>query len=241
MALRLVISLCLCAAAACAQPQLGLRLDPLNSMQWNGSQLFLHGDQATSLKLSVKSLYEIWPGPVAGSFSVYSSEGVGMLLGRDVVASATLFDANAILRSAIPSSVVGLVPLPGSSESEFYEYRGRNGARLLFKATQPIVDFDVTATNAIVYLPKQGPIFVAADPMERWTIARPTGFPAETPATARLWVDTTLTEVCLYWPGNLARYNTKNSTWKSIPFNEQTSALVRTAFRRFVIVEPRLR
>lgn len=232
----------LAAAPALAQLQLGLRIDPVNSMQWSGSRIFLHGEMLAILDTSLKEIREVWPGPVAGTFAVYSDNGVGMLLGRDVVASGYLFHPAALLRSAEPTAVFALVPEPGDAIGHrFLEYRGRAGARELFATTDPIIDFDVTPNGEIVYMTSVGKITVVQDQDKRSPIASPPGFPAQAPKDARLWVDSNLSEVCVYWSGRLARFDMNRSAWTSIAVDVTKSAVVRTVFGRRVIIEPRLR
>ena len=125
------------ASRLAAQVQLGLRLDSKSSIQWSGPTIYLEADERATIRTSVAEIYDVWPAPVRGVFGVSTSDGLGLLLGRDVSVGGYLLDSRAIVRSSRPDVLFAAVRSSGARQSHEPEPSA---------TSRP----DVTATSASV-------------------------------------------------------------------------------------------
>jgi hypothetical protein len=104
-----------------------------------------------------------------------------------------------------------------------------------------VVDFDVTDNGMLVFLTTGGEVIVAGDTDKQRAIPKAPGFPSSTPKEARVFVDADFKEISLYWSGRLGRFDTVKASWAVTDLDADRQAIVRTVFKRVVLVEPRLK
>lgn len=232
--LSLLAALLLGAAPLHAQVQLGLRLDPVSSMQWSGARLYVEGQQRTLLTTTAGAIRDVWPGPRRGAFAVYTAQGVGVLLGQDVVLGGRLSDTTALVRS---SRYDAMWILRRRGESATIRQRLVGGAERDLLTARGVVDFDVDAKGRLVLLVKGDSLAFVPDAGTRLAVALPKPLARAT----RVFVDAELAEVDVYAKGRVGRYHVDAGRWTFEPFSEEKEALVRQAYTRRMAIEPKFR
>ena len=220
-------------ARAQGAPQLGLRLDPVSSMQWSGSRLWVEGQRRALLATTGGSIRDVWPGPRKGAFGVYTDRGVGALLGRDVVLGGRL-PAGALARS---SRYDAMWVLRRHRDSVTIRQAIAGGAERTILATRGVVDFDVDVRGRLALLVAGDSVAIVPGATRRVAMALPKALAGAT----RIFVDAEMREIAVYAPGKLARYGVEAGRWTVEPVSEAKEALVRQAWDRRIAIEPKLR
>ena len=219
------------AIPARAQLQLGLRLDPLSSIQWLGTTLYLEGRDRRMLTTTAGAISDVSVGPTPGAFGVTTEQGVGVLLGRDVILGARPGGAGAIVRSSRYDAMWVYGP---STNGEIRQIVTGGGSRAILRVAK-LVDYDVDVRGRIIYLAPGDSIVVVTAPDQRTAMA----LPAELRGATRVFVDAAASEIAVYAPGSVGWYAVETGSWRVRHFAEATDALVRQAWDRRMVVEPR--
>lgn len=222
------------ARPAAAQLQLGLRMDPVSSMQWAGARLWVEGQQRTALATTAGAIRDVWPGPRRGAFGVYTERGVGVLLGQDVVLGGLLPAATSVVRS---SRYDAMWVLRRSGEQATIRQRLAGGAERDLATERGVVDFDVDVKGRLVLLVKGDTLALRPDGAARLAVPLPKSMAGAT----RVFVDAESEEIAVYAKGRLGRLDVVRGAWTFEPVSEEKEALVRQAWSRRMMVEPRFR
>lgn len=233
-ALALAALLLAAARPAAAQLQLGLRMDPMSSMQWSGARLWVEGQQRTLLTTTAGAIRDVWPGPRKGAFGVYTERGIGVLLGQDVVLGGRLADTAALVRS---SRYDAMWVLRRAGDRATIRQRVAGGAERDLATARAVTDFDVDVKGRLVLLVKGDSLALLPDGKARLAVALPKSLAGAT----RVFVDAETAEIAVYAKGRLGRYDVAGGRWTFEPVSEEKEALVRQAWSRRMMVEPRFR
>ena len=238
VALAVITSCVVLSGQAPSELRLGLRLDTVSSMQWSGGTIYAEGSGAHILETSVKRIDAVWPGSTIGSFVVFSEQGIGILLGKDVVSAGPVLDPGALIRSSRIDALWVSVPgntSGGATQTRFVEWRGPRSSRELARIPGSIIDFDVDGIGRLLYLTTDRRVFLLAGPDKP---------PAEVvlPASVsrspeRVFIDVQGTQIVVYGGGALTRFSTDSRQWSDLKFDVRRQALVRHATSRRILVE----
>jgi hypothetical protein len=243
-ALLVAVLTCVVAKTTSAQSpsdlQLGLRLDAESSMQWAGNRIYLEGKSHDIVETTAKTIHDIWPGSVPGSFSIVFDRSVGMLIGKGIVSAGPLFGEGALLRSSRYDIVYGAQQSKrpdGKIDTRFVEWRSVKVHRDLATIPGTIVDFDADVRGVLLYLTADRRIFLLTEPQGRGTeIVPPKNFVA---SPARVFVDADASEVLVLGGNQVARLRRGEQSWMVRPFDVRKQALVRHAVSRRMLIEDR--
>jgi hypothetical protein len=221
--------------------QLGLRMSAEYSMQWDGGRIYLEGRSHEIFETQAKRIHEVWPGSVRGSYSIWFDDSVGLLLGDRIVPAGPLFGEGALLRSGryeLVTAATTAVNSNGSTETRFVEWRSVTLKRQLAVIPGAITDFDVDASSRLLYLTKDGKLYLVGDKPPGAEVPLPKMF---TGKPERVFLDAISSEIVVYGGKQVARLVIKDGTWTIWPFDTKTQALVRHAASRRVRPEDRFR
>lgn len=222
--------------------QLGLRLSSEHSIQWSGGTIYLEGRSFDTFQTGAKTIFDIWPGSVPGSFSVYSDQGVGLLLGDKLVPGGDMFGERALLRSANTETVCGAIISKKSdrtSQTRFIEWRTVNLQRELAAVAAAVIDFDVDRSSRVLYLTADSRVYLLAGTeglgaqlmLPKAFLRRP----------ERVFLDANSEEIVVFGGSQVARLALATREWSVTPFDIRRQALVRHVFSRRVRPEDRFR
>ena len=217
--------------------QFGLRLNSVSSMQWQGGTVYLEGpDGRTKLKTSAKQILEIWPGPKPGLFGVLTTNGVGILLGSDIVGNGWVGAPRATIRSSRTNTLWSAYR--EGNTTVFLEWVSEAANRVLLKIDSAIVDFDVDRSGRLLYLTNAGGLEFAWGAHDTLSLAIPAR--CRRAPIERVFLSADSEEADVYGSGTLCRYVLDERRWTDQPVDPATQALVRHAATRRIAVEPRV-
>lgn len=221
--------------------QLGLRFDLATSMQWSGNDLFIEGDSLAIVKLSVGEIREVFVGPAPGVFAVWSDEGIGLLLGKDVIPGGHLVSETALVRSSRTDILwAGLTDEhDGTPVIRIVEWRADRTGRDVLRVPGTLKDFDVDERGVIAYLLADGTAALAAEAHKSIHLPLPDGIRGS--SLERIFITADGQEIAVFGAGTLARFRMREKQWSLQPVDVSTQALVRHAATRRVRVEERFK
>jgi hypothetical protein len=229
------------AADAAAQAQLGLRIDSLSSMQWNGNTLFMEGPSHSYMRLPVTRITDVFPGPLKGTFAVLHSKGIGMLLGSSLVPGDGPIGFTEMMRSSRPDAWFACTPPSGSKVCKrIVELRVGDQVREVTRSAIAIRDFDVDIAGHIVVLYDDDRIalLTGGQPLVLEPGASLRAALARSRDTQRVFIDARGSEVTVY-AGDVYRLELKTRKWSTYRFEKDKDALVRDAASRRILLEKR--
>jgi hypothetical protein len=210
----------------------------MSSMQWRDGTVYLEGpDGRTKLKTSAQQILDIWPGPQPGLFGVLTTNGVGVLIGSDVVGHGWIGAPRAMIRTSRTNTLWSAYR--DGSATVFLEWVSSAANRIILKIASPIVDFDVDRSGRLLYLATAGALEFAWGPNDHLSIAIPVR--CRRAPIEHVFLSANSEEAVVYSAGTLCRYVLDERRWSDHPVNVATQALVRHAASRRIAIEPRFR
>ena len=217
-----------------ADVQIGVRFNAHAALQWSGNTIFVQDDSVKRVRTSVRAIEEIWPGPIHGSFAVLSNEGLGLLIGHDIVSVGHLCEGRCIVRSSRPD-MYWLAFDSGNGRSRIVEGHRYGVTREVAGVRGAIADFDVAVNGVVAYV--TGEVIEIKEPGKAAQRLEP--IPSlGSRNIARVFITTDASEVAVIAGDRLYRH--KRDGWAEERFDRTKQALVRDAVSRRVALEPKL-